>query len=170
MIGVKKNQRKLLQQIEEVMKESRQISSCYAEMQLNRGRTELRQVKVSDRTDFISKDWVGVKQFVRIHRIVRYKGQQSEEQAYFISSRKSNALLYAEGIRLHWQIENSLHYVKDVTWQEDASKIRTGNAPQNMSTLKNIAINILRNTESVNMAQAIRLVAHDISLLKKMIT
>lgn len=169
MIGVKKNQRRLLQQIEEVMKESRQISSCYAEMQLNRGRTELRQVKVSDCTDFISKDWVGVSQLICVHRVVRYKGQQSEEQAYFISSRKSNALLYAEGIRLHWQIENSLHYVKDVTWQEDASKIRTGNAPQNMSTLKNIAINILRTTEPLNMAQAIRFVAHDISLLKKMI-
>ncbi len=152
------------------MNDNGQISSSYVEMELNRGRIELRQVKVSDRTDHISKDWIGVKQFVCVQRIVKYKSQLREEQSYFISSRKSNAFLYAEGIRLHWEIENSLHYVKDVTFREDASKIRTGHAPQNISTLKNIAINILRNNEPANMAQAMRLVAHDINLLKKLIT
>ena len=58
--------------------------------------------------------------------------------------------------------------MKDVTFEEDASKIRTNNAPQNMSTIKNIAINILRKNEYENMAQAMRLVSNNICLIKNM--
>ncbi|MEO5562166.1 MAG: ISAs1 family transposase [Chitinophagaceae bacterium] len=170
VIGVKLNQKKLHDQIEQVMSDKGQISSSYIEIEINRGRTELRHIVVSDQVEKASKDWVGLKQFVSVYRIVDNKGQRREELAYFISSKKSNALLYAQGIRLHWEIENSLHYVKDVTFQEDDSKIRTGNAPQNISTLKNIAINIFRKNKYSNMAQAMRLVANDIAVLKTMIT
>ena len=113
---------------------------------------------------------IGLKQLVIVHRIVKEKGKSRQEYAYFISSRQSNAFLYSEGIRLHWEIENSLHYVKDVTFEEDASKIQTDNAPQNISTIKNIAINILRRNDYKNMAQAMRLIAHDISKIKNMIS
>lgn len=65
-------------------------------------------------------------------------------------------------IRNHWKIENSLHYVKDVTFKEDASKIISDNSPLNMSLIRNIAINILRKNGFSNMAQAIRIVANDI--------
>lgn len=139
-------------------------------MEINRGRTELRQVCVSDHIEKISKEWIGLKQIVTVHRIVKEKSGTREEVAYFISSRQSNAFFYSQGIRLHWEIENSLHYVKDVTFEEDASKIRSGNAPQNISTIKNIAINILRKNKYENMAQAMRLVSNDICLIKNMIT
>lgn len=170
VIGVKLNQKGLYKQIEQVMSDKEQVSSSYIAIEMNRGRAELRHIVVSDQVKKVSKDWVGLKQLVSVHRIVNNKGQRREDFAYFISSKKSNAFLYAQGIRLHWEIENSLHYVKDVTFQEDDSKIRTGNAPQNISTLKNIAINILRKNEYNNMAQAMRLVAHDIALLKTLIT
>jgi predicted transposase YbfD/YdcC len=144
-------------------------SSCYIEMEINKGRTEYRCTSVSDFIEGISPTWVGLKQVVSVHRVVKSKGKMREELAYFISSKQSNAFLYSEGIRLHWAIENSLHYVKDITLNEDDSKIRTGNAPQNISTIKNISINILRSNDYTNMAQAIRLVANDISLIKSMI-
>jgi predicted transposase YbfD/YdcC len=170
VIGVKLNQKKLYEQIEHIAGDKEQVSSCYTEMEINRGRTELRRVSVSDNIEGISEEWIGLKQLVSVHRIVKDKGKTREEFAYFISSRKSNALFYSQGIRLHWEIENSLHYVKDVTFEEDASKIRTSNAPQNMSTIKNIAINILRKNKYENMAQAMRLVSNDICLIKNMIT
>lgn len=170
VIGVKMNQKKLHEQIEHITSNNEQISSCYTEMEINRGRTELRRVSVSDCIETISEQWVGLKQLVNVHRIVKDKGRTREEFAYFISSRQSNAFFYSQGIRLHWEIENSLHYVKDVTFEEDASKIRTSNAPQNISTIKNIAINILRKNEYENMAQAMRLVSNDICLIKNMIT
>lgn len=170
MIGLKRNQRKLHEQVQNIMGNREQISSSYTEMEINRGRTELRHTCVSDCIENISAEWIGLKQLVSVHRIVKEKGKTREELAYFISSRQSNAFFYSEGIRLHWEIENSLHYVKDVTFEEDASKIRTSNAPQNISTIKNIAINILRKNEYNNMAQAMRLVSHNIPLIKTMVT
>ncbi|WP_433258873.1 ISAs1 family transposase [Streptosporangium sp. CA-135522] len=62
----------------------------------------------------------------------------------------------ATWIRGHWSIENRLHYVRDVTYGEDHSQARTGNAPRNMAALRNLAIGALRLTGATNLAQAIR--------------
>ena len=59
-------------------------------------------------------------------------------------------------IRGHWGIENGLHYRRDVTWREDASQIRRGNAPRIMASLRNIAITILRLEGETNLAKATR--------------
>jgi predicted transposase YbfD/YdcC len=92
--------------------------------------------------------------------------------AYFISSLPTTtpAKEFAQGIRGHWHIENSLHYVKDVTMKEDASKTRTQYAPQNNSLIKNIVLNILRQQGYTNIAQAIRLLANDIPKLWKLVS
>lgn len=95
----------------------------------------------------------------------------TEEWAYFISSLPptTSAKVFADGIRSHWAIENSLHYVKDVTFKEDASKTRTKQAPQNISLWRSMVINVLRHHGFTNLAQAIRLVANDIPRLYGMI-
>lgn len=59
-------------------------------------------------------------------------------------------------IRGHWQIENALHSVRDVTYSEDASQVRTGNAPQVMASLRNLAISARRLAGAVNIAAALR--------------
>ena len=151
------------------MADKNKRSSWFTEIEINKGRTELRSVSVSENLEGISDQWIGLNQLISIQRIIKTKGKKTEETAYFISSKQSNAFAYNEGIRLHWAIENSLHYVKDVTLKEDASKIKTGNAPQNISTIKNISMNILRTNEYDNMAQAMRLVANNIPLIKSMI-
>lgn len=58
----------------------------------------------------------------------------------------ASALLQA--IRQHWTIENSFHWVLDVTFGEDRSRIRTGNAPQNISILRHLALNIIKRDTS----------------------
>jgi len=58
--------------------------------------------------------------------------------------------------REHWGIENKLHYVRDVTYDEDRCRIRTKSGPQVMATLRNLAIGILRLRKHTNIAQAIR--------------
>jgi len=151
------------------MADKNKWNSWNSEIEINKGRTELRTITASNEVEGIGKEWIGVKQIISVQRIVKRKGKKTEETAYFISSKNSNAFAYREGIRLHWEIENSLHYVKDVTLKEDASKIVTGNAPQNLSTIKNISMNIMRKNEHTNMAQAMRLVANNIPLLKSMI-
>ena len=169
LIGVKKNQRTLYYQIQSIISDKNNQSSAYTTLEINKGRTELRHTTVSNRIEAISKEWHGLQQIVGVHRKVTNKGKSSEEMAYFISSRKANAFWYEEGVRSHWSIENSLHWVKDVTLKEDASKIRTGNAPQNISTLKNIGINIFRGNNYPGIAQAMRLVANDIEVLYNLI-
>jgi predicted transposase YbfD/YdcC len=67
----------------------------------------------------------------------------------------------ADLLRGHWAIENGLHYVRDVTFSEDASQIRTGTAPQVMATLRNLAIGALSRAGPVNLAAALRHHARD---------
>ncbi|MEZ0074121.1 ISAs1 family transposase [Planotetraspora sp. GP83] len=67
----------------------------------------------------------------------------------------------ATWIRGHWTIENKLHWVRDVTYGEDHSQVRTGNAPRAMATLRNLAISALRLTGVDNIAKAIRHLARD---------
>jgi predicted transposase YbfD/YdcC len=169
LIGVKKNQIILYNKIETILEERKNICSSYITMEINKGRFEVRNIMVSDIIDGISDEWVGLKQIIRVQRIVKIKNKKSEEIAYFISSRNENAFFYEEGVRSHWSIENSLHWVKDVTLKEDESKIRMGNAPQNISTIKNIAINLFRSNDYKNLAQAIRLVSNDITTLNNII-
>jgi predicted transposase YbfD/YdcC len=169
VIGVKKNQPTLHQQIAYIISDRTKHSSSFVTLENNKGRREWRHTMVSNCINDIDKSWKGLQQVVGVHRIVIEKGEKREEMAYFISSLNSNALLYEEGIRSHWAIENSLHFVKDGTFKEDASKIITGNAPQNISTIKNISINILRTNQHTNMAQATRLVANDVKLLYDLI-
>jgi predicted transposase YbfD/YdcC len=106
-----------------------------------------------------------------VHRIVTHWDKRTEETAYFISSLPAGtpASVFSQGIRGHWGIENSLHYTKDVTFKEDASKVRTKQAPENISVIRNMAINIFRSAGYTNMAQAIRAVAHDVPKLWEMI-
>jgi hypothetical protein len=67
----------------------------------------------------------------------------------------------AAWIRGHWQIENALHWVRDVTYGEDHSGVRTGAAPQVMASLRNLAISVLRLTGVTNIAAALRHHARD---------
>ncbi len=67
----------------------------------------------------------------------------------------------ADLIRGHWTIENGLHWVRDVTFAEDASQLRTGTAPQVMASLRNLVIGALSQAGPVNLAAALRRHARD---------
>jgi predicted transposase YbfD/YdcC len=71
------------------------------------------------------------------------------------AAQATNAQL-ATWIRGHWCVENRLHWVRDVTFDEDRSQIRTGNGPRVMATLRNLAISLLRLAGATNIAQALR--------------
>ncbi|WP_436502077.1 ISAs1 family transposase [Actinokineospora sp. HUAS TT18] len=67
----------------------------------------------------------------------------------------------AQLVRDHWGIENKLHYVRDVTYREDASRVRTGNAPRVMAGFRNLAVSALRLAGTTNIAAALRAAARD---------
>lgn len=119
------------------------------------------------------EEWDNLGSIIHIKRKVKYMNKtiDREEDAYFISSLPSSthAQEFSEGIRSHWSIENSLHYIKDKTFNEDDSGITAGSAPENRSLLVNMVLNIFRKHKYDNIAQAMRIVSHNIPLLWKMI-
>ncbi len=137
----------------------------------NRGRNETRIAEVYDNLENIDNKWAGLKSIIKINRKVTKKAGESEETAYFISSlpATTSAKIFNDAIRSHWSIENSLHYTKDKTFKEDESKIKSRNAPENISVFRNIVLNIFRNNGWSNMAQAIRMVPNDIEKLFELI-
>ena len=68
-------------------------------------------------------------------------------------------------VRGHWTIENKVHYVRDVTYREDASRVRTGPRPRIMATLRNLAIGLIRQAGYAKIAATIRKIKHDTALL-----
>jgi predicted transposase YbfD/YdcC len=70
--------------------------------------------------------------------------EKTEEMRYDIGSRAATAKVYANSIRSHWGIENGLHWVLDVCFAEDQSRMRTGNSPENMALLRRLALCLLK--------------------------
>lgn len=71
------------------------------------------------------------------------------EYRYYIASTPNDAHLIGDAVRTHWGIENSLHWILDVAFREDASAISTGHAPENMAVLRHIALNLLQQETSL---------------------
>lgn len=97
----------------------------------------------------IEKAWVGVQSIVQVEsRRESVGGQLSAEKRYYISSLPVDAQVIGSAIRAHWHIENCLHWSLDVTFREDASRIRKGHAPENVGWLRRFALSLLKNETS----------------------
>jgi predicted transposase YbfD/YdcC len=107
-------------------------------------------------------EFAGAAQVAQLRRTVTEKGKKTVEVVYLITSdRDASPATLAAWVRGHWQIENKLHWVRDVTYQEDKSLVRTGNAPRVMATLRSLAISLLRLDGHSNIAAANRHHARD---------
>ncbi len=73
-----------------------------------------------------------------------------------LTQQKASAADLLRHVRGHWEIENRLHYVRDVTFDEDRSQVRRGSGPQMMASLRNLAISLLRMAGATNIASATR--------------
>lgn len=87
--------------------------------------------------------WIGLKSVVMVVRTRQLWNKTTHEVQFYLTSLESDAHTVARAIRLHWGIENQLHWTLDVTFAEDASRVRTGHAPQNLALLRRIALNSL---------------------------
>ena len=104
-------------------------------------------------------DWPGVKQVCRIERVRRIKGKATTETVCAVTSlgpEQASAAKLLEIARGHWEIENRLHWVRDMSLGEDACRVRTGDAPQMLSGLRNTVVYVLRATGLVRIAEAFR--------------
>ena len=99
---------------------------------------------------FIDPDgaWPNLKSVVCIESTRRIGDTVSVEARHYLSSLPADATALSAAIRSHWSIENRLHWVLDVTFHEDDSRVRVGHAPENFAILRHIALNILRQDRS----------------------
>lgn len=88
--------------------------------------------------------WSDLNSIIRVARERRDGDNITHDTAYYISSLKTDAATILNATQHHWAIENSFHWVLDVTFNEDASRIRSGESAENMAALRAIAINLLK--------------------------
>jgi predicted transposase YbfD/YdcC len=121
------------------------------------GRRVTRTIKVVSAPTWVELH--GAKQVAQLRRTVTRKGRKTVEVVYLITSASLAAAppaTLAAWVQGHWGIENRLHWVRDVTFDEDRSQVRTGAAPQVMATLRNVVISLLRLAGWTNIAHALR--------------
>jgi predicted transposase YbfD/YdcC len=128
------------------------------------GRTSKRSLKATEITKGVG--FPGAVQVLQLTRTVTDSktGKRHTEVVYAVTSLSAadaKPAQIATWLRGHWVIENRLHWVRDVTLDEDRSQVRTGGGPQVMATLRNTAISILRLTGQTNIAAALRHHARD---------
>lgn len=126
------------------------IVGSYVDNDKGHGRIEQRTCYVTDKIEWLDQksDWCDLKTVAMVESVVKTGDKTTKEQRFFISSLSPDAKEIAAAIRSHWAIENSLHWVLDVTMGEDNSRIRKDNAPENMAMVRHIVLNLLRGAKS----------------------
>ena len=123
------------------------------------GRYEQRCIQVYDDFYRIDKEWSIVKRYAKVTAKVVKHGKVTEETRWYISNMQESAEVFLYIIRSHWKIENSLHYVKDVAYQEDFDRTRTGQIPRIKTLIRNCAINLQSINKITNKTQSRKLFA-----------
>lgn len=152
VIGLKGNQGRLREDVElffdeycergigqNFMKQCQTVDGAH-------GRIETRIYAVCSDTGWLDErhHWPGLKALVMVQSKREIKGEGKTTRQFYIASLNREPEEMATFIRNHWQIENSLHWVMDVTFRQDECRIRTGNAAANFATIKHAAVNLLR--------------------------
>jgi len=92
--------------------------------------------------------WSGLQSLVMVIRVRHLWNKTTREVQFYLSSLSWDAVTIGRAIRAHWGIENQLHWVLDVTFAEDASRIRTGHSPENFALMRRMAISWLNQETS----------------------
>ncbi len=137
------------------------------------GREEIRKCVVVEDVSWYKESWKweGLRSLIMVER-VRKEGEKetSIDQHYYITSLGADARKILKSIRKHWSIENSLHWVLDVSWSEDQSRVRNGNAAQNLSLLRKSALNLhKKSSRKDSLKGKIQIAGWDNEYLKELI-
>jgi predicted transposase YbfD/YdcC len=151
LLAVKANQPSLRAEVEAAFAEAARLETSI-DLDKGHGRIEERRMAVLREIDWLD----GTRRFpgelrlpgaaclLRAETRVESTGQTRTETRYFISSRALTAAQAAAAVREHWAIENRLHWVLDVTFADDQSRLRKGHGARNMATVRHFALNLVR--------------------------
>ena len=160
VLALKENHKLLYKNVETFFKDCVMNSfenvarDCHIEKSKGHGRIETRGYCITnDLSRIEGKDeWVGLKSIGMTISEREIKGVKTTQIRYHLCSIEPNALKYADAVRGHWAIENSLHWVLDVVFNEDAQKNRKDNSTENMAVIRHTALNIMKNDPSIKLS------------------
>ena len=155
VLRVKRNQESLYDNLERFFQDEGDIPKedpfYFKSTDKDHGRVEVRECWVAaGEPKFLGfgEEWCALGSIAKVRRSRTIGSNTSIETGYYISSLTPNARRVGEAARNHWGIENSLHWVLDINMNEDMSRVRRGNAPENLAILRRVALNMLKKEPS----------------------
>lgn len=135
----------VVEQLEKVFHTAKIVSEeHHTTLEKDHGRIEKRECFISKAPTNLQQKWKGLNTIGVIISKRTLNDKTSTEKRYFITSLNCNAEIFMQKARNHWGVENSLHWVLDVNFKEDACRIRSNFAPQNISWFRCLALSLLK--------------------------
>lgn len=155
VLAVKENQERLYDDVQECFTQALDDETAYdffSTTEKGHGRVETRMISVINEPQGLRdlSRWKDLRTLCMVvrERHVMATDTTTMEVRYFIGSRQGTAQEYAQYVRGHWSIENRLHWVLDVQYDEDQNRTRKGHGQQNLARLRRLAVSLLKNDDS----------------------
>lgn len=161
LLALKKNQKGLYEEVHDWMQSRKSVMEEFVHTDYVGGRIEKRTTYVTQNLTFINEleGWKDSQTIIMVESERRFKNgvnKDTSQTRFYVSSANRGAQYFGLRTRHHWSIENQLHWYLDVVFNEDRQRVREGNGPDNMATIRKMALQLLLQHKGKSSLKKIR--------------